>query len=85
MKYYMQDKEGDILHNYIFKVNSDKFPNSFNIDNDEKIKCQIQLVIKRILNKNSNLEFKDYKIGLVNDDFVQNKCTLKLTFVKVLK
>jgi len=67
------DKENKIV--FFFKVNNTKFQNK------KKLKNQLQKVINRLVqNNNIKSDIFEMAVGLINDDFVSNKSTLRISF-----
>ena len=60
---------------FYFKVNNSK------LNNQEKLQHQIELVVKRLI-KTHNIKSESFELmfGTVDDDFVYNRCRLRISF-----
>ena len=74
----MNTQQNPKLHNVIrfyFKVNNSK------LKNKEKLQSQIELCVKRLI-KNHNIKSEEIelKFGTVDDDFINDRCRLQISF-----
>lgn len=64
-----------IVMRFYFKVNNLK------LSNPEKLQHQIQLVINQLVKKHDiKSESVELKFGTIDDDFVFNRCRLRISF-----